>query len=133
MQQSQQERVNALWAQAGLGQPLPLAKIYRFITQTAKTAPDFSGAGEPWSYWRILARSHLLESALATFDEDMQSCTRELGVQECYVRAMPRARAASRSCWEVPRDPQLRARKIVQIALRLSLRRSTASRVRTRL
>jgi hypothetical protein len=122
-----------LWAQAYLGQPLPLARVYRLITQTAKTAPDFSGAGEPWSYWRVLARAHLLENVLASSDEEIDCCTREFGVHECYVRALPRARAASRSCWEVPRDPQLRARKIVQIALRLSLRRSTASRVRTRL
>lgn len=132
-QQAQQERVDALWRQAFLGQPLPLALAYRLITQRAKKAPDFSGAGEPWSYWRIFARSHLLENALARFDEDMECYTREVGVQECYVRALPQARTTPRSCWEVPRDPQLRARRILQIALRLSVRRSTASRVRARL
>ena len=113
--------------------PAALALAYRLITQRAKKAPDFSGAGEPWSYWRIFARSHLLENALARFDEDMECYTREVGVHECYVRALPQARTTPRSCWEVPRDPQLRARRILQIALRLSVRRSTASRVKARL
>src|SRR5258708_3712402 len=130
---AQQERVDALWRQAFLGHPLPLALAYRLITQRAKKAPDFSGAGEPWSYWRIFARSHLLENALARFDEDMECYTREVGVHECYVRALPQARTTPRSCWEVPLDPQLRARRILQIALRLSVRRSTASRVKARL
>src|SRR5260370_3873346 len=30
-------------------------------------------------------------------------------------RALPQARTTPRSCWEVPRDPQLRARRILEI------------------
>lgn len=125
-----QEYVNAIWHQAAEGNPLPLAWTYSEIKRVAKSSPEFIYAGEPWSFWRVLQRGQLLEIVLASevLRKNFAAC--QSNFQRLYTRESARTRVRPRTCWVPPEDPQERAKKIMQIALRLHPKRSMASRVR---
>lgn len=125
-----QEYANALWCQAAEGDPLSLARTYSEIKRVAKSAPDFIYAGEPWSFWRVLQRGQLLETVFAKEVIGRSSAACQSSAQRLYAREDPRTTVRPRTCWVVPKDPQQRAMKIMQIALRLHPKRSLASRVR---
>lgn len=125
-----QEYVDVLWHQAIDGEPLPLARVYLAISKVAKSSPDFAHAGEPWGYWRVIERGQLLETVLAqekgrTYSGRERSC-----VQRLYATMTASPKARQRGCTLIPKDPQLRAQKLLRMAMCLTPRRLTASRVR---
>lgn len=121
--------VNSLWSQASDGNPLPLARMYCELTKAAKYSPDFTFSGEPWSFWRILQRGQLLENVLTKEVMKARSAICRDNAETLYVRAAPTKRVQPRTCWVDLKDPQQRAKKIMQIALRLHPKRSMSSRV----
>ncbi len=124
-----QARIEALWALAAEGDPLPLSHAYITINRIAKHSPDFAYAGEPWSYWRVLQRGQLLEAVFAKTVAVHLRAHHE-NATALYRRAEPVTRARPRTCWQVPKDPAKRAQKLIQIALRLHPKQSLASLVR---
>lgn len=121
-----QVHIDALWANAEAGDPLPLSRAYAAINEIAKHSPDFAYAGEPWNYWRALERGQLMETVLA---QAMKIHPRvgHTNAATIYGRVAPTTRAAPRVCWQVPKDRATRANKLMQIALRLHPKKSRAS------
>lgn len=126
-----QQHVDALWLQALEGEPLPLARAYLAISKVAKGSPDFAHAGEPWSYWRVIERGQLLETVLAQKKGRADSGRERYFVKRLYASEAASPKVRRRACAQIPKDPQLRAQTLLRMAMCLTPRRLTASRVRT--